>query len=150
MCSGLYFQGSSLLNHNEQGKTFMSWEVFIEWVFAGPIEGVLASSVQHAEEVYACYSKEYPWPGLTQKKHPGNEFDSFLLFQSFFLCSFQVIRVSVQGGREVNYNSNSPLPLPFFLWEGEYYDAGGFGRSEGFQSKFEPDIGDFGRSEEIS
>ena len=48
----------------------MSWEAFIEWVFAGPTEGVLTSSVQHAKEVYACYTKKYPWahPKIKSRK----------------------------------------------------------------------------------
>ena len=44
------FEEVRSLNYNEQGRTFTSWEAFIEWIFAGPTECVLTSSVQHAEE----------------------------------------------------------------------------------------------------
>ena len=45
---------------NEQSKTFTSFEAFINWIVNGPMQGVLTSTVEHAEEVYACYFKEYP------------------------------------------------------------------------------------------
>ena len=64
------FEEVRSMNYNEKGRTFTSWEAFVEWVFSGPTDGVLTSSVQHAEEVYACYTKEYPWahPKIKSRK----------------------------------------------------------------------------------
>ena len=48
-------------DYNEKSKTFTLFEAFINWLFNGPTQGVLTSAASHAEEVYACYYKEYPW-----------------------------------------------------------------------------------------
>ena len=56
-------------DYNEQSKTFPSFEAFITWLFNGPTQGVLTSPASHAEEVYACYYKEYPW---AQPKRKSN------------------------------------------------------------------------------
>ena len=57
-------------HYNAKTNTFTSWEVFVEWVFNGPTQSVLTDGVEHAEEVYACYSKEFTWahPKLKCKK----------------------------------------------------------------------------------
>ena len=84
MCPQLYLRGSSFHELQRKGENFYVWEAFLEWVFSGPTEGALTSSVQHAEEVYACYTKEYPWahPKIKSRKWVY----LFCLFQSFFRC----------------------------------------------------------------
>ena len=58
MHSQLYFGRSGLSHYHTNTNTYMSWEVFVEGVYNGPMQGVLIDAVEHAEEVYACYSKE--------------------------------------------------------------------------------------------
>ena len=45
------FEEISCSEYNTRSKTFSSWEVFVNRVF----------EVEHAEEIYACYTKQYPW-----------------------------------------------------------------------------------------
>ena len=76
------FEEVRSMNYNKKGRTFTSWEAFLKWVFSGPTEGVLTSSVQHAEEVYACYTKEYPW---AHPKIKSRKWVLFILFVSVIL-----------------------------------------------------------------
>ena len=64
------FEEVACAEYNNTSKTFSSWEVFVNWVFNGSTQGVVTSNVEHAEEIYACYTKQYPWayPKMKSRK----------------------------------------------------------------------------------
>ena len=64
------FEEVACAEYNNKNKTFSSWEVFVNWVFNGSTQSVVTSDVEHAEEIYACYTKQYPWtyPKMKSRK----------------------------------------------------------------------------------
>ena len=59
-CFNVIFQELSSDEYSSTTKTFTSWTAFLRWLLACPVVAVTTLSVAHAEELYACYFKEFP------------------------------------------------------------------------------------------
>ena len=59
-CLNVIFEELSSDEYSSLTKTFTSWTTFLKWLLACPVVAVTSASVAHAEELYACYFKEFP------------------------------------------------------------------------------------------
>ena len=61
-CFNVIFKESECEHFNTNTKTFPTWDVFRNWIFSGPFSAVTTMKTSQAEEMYACYYKEFPAP----------------------------------------------------------------------------------------